>query len=92
MVDPSPQKERALIEEWVEKHDDSLPIVFYKRKLAGKPTGVSWWKQCKVPVSSAYRRILKFKEALKAELLKMEEDGMEFKMIALAIPRAFNMN
>jgi hypothetical protein len=82
----------AFIEEWIEDNDDMLPVIFYKRKIAGLNTGVSWWKQCRVPVSSAYRRIARFKEALKAELLKIEEYGADFRTIALALPRAFNMN
>jgi hypothetical protein len=79
----------SFIEEYVENTGDSLPVVYYKRKMADKDTGIEFWKKCGIPKTTAYRRIAKFNKALLNEIKNIECDK---EVLALAIARAFRMN
>ena len=79
----------SFIEEYVETTGDSLPIVYYKRKMEDKDTGVSFWKKCGIPKTTAYRRIAKFNKALLNEIKSIECDKQ---VLTLAIAKAFRMN
>jgi hypothetical protein len=77
------------IEEYVEMTGDSLPIVYYKRKMQDQDTGISFWAKCGIPKTTAYRRISKFNKALLNEIKNIECDT---EVLTLAIAKAFRMN
>jgi hypothetical protein len=79
----------SFIEEYVENTGDSLPIVYYKRKMQDQDTGISFWARCGIPKTTAYRRIAKFNKALLNEVKNIECD---VEVLTLAIAKAFRMN
>ena len=79
----------SFIEEYVDNTGDSLPIVYYKRKMQDQDTGISFWAKCGIPKTTAYRRIAKFNKALLNEIKNIECDT---EVLTLAIAKAFRMN